>query len=105
MAAENQKSVAMKVVEKVASQAAIKKKINRRFTKTQPRELTFDKITTSYQDGFVATIIGIGRFIKAMAMVLAIIPAVGMGILEGISKGLLKGLETATEKYRKFLDM
>jgi hypothetical protein len=84
---------ALKVVEK---DEAIKCKINRKFSKTQP-------VVSPHaldQDGFVDQFNhGLESFVKALYRDVLIMPVLAMGILEGISAGFLAGARKVVKSY------
>ncbi len=103
MAAENQKSVAMKVAEKVEKQAAIKRVVNKKFSKTQPvvRPFILDKGGFQYYiHGAWDAVVGPAT---AVWNVLFIIPVIVLGILEAISQGALAGMEKMVSSYARRL--
>lgn len=96
-----EKSVAMKVVDKAEKQAAIKKAVNCKFTKTQPiaKPGIFD-------DGGGLDIykMGVGRLIWAIVGMTLIIPiSVIAGMLGGVSRGLQDGIRLVNDVYKSHL--
>lgn len=98
-----EKSVAMKVVEKVEKQAAIKKVVNKKYQKSQHHDQRVPGVDAIFDAG-EKFFQGIGRFFVALWEVVYIIPVIIMAALHGASSGLLKGLQKATSSYSKFLE-
>lgn len=92
--------LAMKLVEK---QVAIKKVVNRKYSKTQPVEKP-----GIFDDGGGLDVykIGVGRLIWAIVGVVFIIPiSVLAGMLGGVSRGLQDGIKMVNDVYESHLDV